>query len=146
VPHDRNGQLVAAGDEVVLNFKVRDVYPGETACNVTLVGIDYAGVGESVPCVSCNSRLAAKLEPAPDGGAPVMASLVSPGRPPLTPDEIFTQIEGTLNAAVVAALPPPWNLIEPQLFAQLEPIIHRSVVAAITKIGKVIPHPAVFGH
>jgi hypothetical protein len=34
MPHDKNGQLLEVGDEVLVRAKVEEIWPGATTCNM----------------------------------------------------------------------------------------------------------------
>lgn len=54
MPHDAKGRVLEPGDLVTVKAVVKEVYPGEEACNVQveLVG---GPEGQYAPVVTCNS-------------------------------------------------------------------------------------------
>lgn len=40
MPHDRNGQLLAVGDRVTVEYEVVSITPGEEYCNVGLKSVE----------------------------------------------------------------------------------------------------------
>lgn len=73
MPHDSKGRELKAGDRVIFEAMVRDVYPNESACNATfeIPGIDRDGVKEYPAVVTCNTRMCEKVETIP---SPVLPS------------------------------------------------------------------------
>lgn len=59
MPHDMHGRPLAEGDIVNMRMRVKALYPGETACNVTLVALDGAE-SEYKPEVACNTSLVSR--------------------------------------------------------------------------------------
>lgn len=53
MPHDKNGVLLQPGDRVLVEFTVRDVYPGAETCNVSLV---RARDGEQRLDLTCQAK------------------------------------------------------------------------------------------
>lgn len=58
MPHDKNGVLLAKGDKVLIEFTVRDVYPGADMCNVTL---ERAIEGEQQLTLTCQAAQTEKV-------------------------------------------------------------------------------------
>lgn len=71
MPHDRNGKLLAAGDEVVIRGRVKVVTESEHYCNCTIELAEPMPTGDATPpragdCISAiNTRQVEKVEPAP---------------------------------------------------------------------------------
>lgn len=67
MPHDADGNLLKAGDTVILTARVREVWPNESACNVSLdvLPTDRSTErGESyLPSLTCNTTLCRKATP-----------------------------------------------------------------------------------
>lgn len=40
MPHDKFGKKIEAGDEVIVRFKVKNVFTGEDHCNVNLESVE----------------------------------------------------------------------------------------------------------
>ena len=58
MPHDCKGRQVNVGDEVIFRARVKRVDANKTACNIDVVFLDVANIGEYTPTVCCNTRLA----------------------------------------------------------------------------------------
>jgi hypothetical protein len=56
MPHDKNGNLLAVGDEVILRCLIKDLSVHETACNVTAEVIERPEGEEYIPTFCHNSR------------------------------------------------------------------------------------------
>jgi len=55
MPHDKNGEPLKVGDVVNIEYKVVQVWPGETMCNVQLEATEKVD-GEYAPQQSCNAK------------------------------------------------------------------------------------------
>lgn len=40
MPHDKNGQLIEVGDEVVIRCRVKQVWPGAETCNLQVESVE----------------------------------------------------------------------------------------------------------
>lgn len=70
MPHDCFGNELKAGDRVYMEFRVKEVFPGQDACNVNLVAIDFKGRSEVyLPTISCNASLTTTVPEAPTPAA-----------------------------------------------------------------------------
>lgn len=74
MPHDKNGEPIAAGDEVTIRCKVESVSAGEDACNCTLQALDGPD-GEYKPSITCNAKSVVKV------AAPLIALLLCAALP-----------------------------------------------------------------
>jgi hypothetical protein len=82
MPHDRNGQIISAGQRVFLPCKVAEVFQGQEACNAQLqVESNEAAKSEYQPLITLNSRFATII---PQPGAL---------------DHAINELEVTLNVA-----------------------------------------------
>lgn len=59
MPHDKNGQVLQAGDEVLVRMRVREVYPGADFCGVSLESVD----GEQQFSLTCQAKQCTKDAP-----------------------------------------------------------------------------------
>lgn len=63
MPHDKNGNRLREGDEVVLRAKVTELYEGEDACNLTIEGLESpAAEGEVLPVLTTNTGFVEKVD------------------------------------------------------------------------------------
>lgn len=64
MPHDRNGQLLQAGDKVMIPATVKEIYSGEEFCNVSLgIGSEDAHGPHNVQSsVTLNAKQVEKVE------------------------------------------------------------------------------------
>lgn len=56
MPHDKNGNILNVGDEVLLRCKITNVNPGETQCNVTAEAVERPEGEGYIPTIAGNSR------------------------------------------------------------------------------------------
>lgn len=77
MPHDSKGRIVQDGAFVTLRAKVKNISPGETACNCTYVVEVPPGVDEEyIPSFAANTRLGTlEREPVRDTAVPHPAVL-----------------------------------------------------------------------
>ena len=62
MPHDKNGNLLKEGDEVILRCKVISVYESETQCNVLVEAAERPDGEGYIPQITGNSRFYEKHE------------------------------------------------------------------------------------
>lgn len=59
MPHDKNGKVLQAGDKVLIEMTVRELYPGADMCNVNLVrNVE----GEQQLSLTCQAKQLEKVE------------------------------------------------------------------------------------
>lgn len=64
MPHDKNGQILTEGDEVLLRCKLLNVSPGaESQCNVTAEAIERPEGEAYIPQIAGNSKFYEKRDP-----------------------------------------------------------------------------------
>lgn len=56
MPHDRKGNLLKAGDHVLIEATVKDVQAGEEYCNVTLETVEPMYPGDSKSTIVLNAK------------------------------------------------------------------------------------------
>lgn len=62
MPHDRNGQPLRVGDEVLVFCKVEQIHVGEEYCNVQLKTIEPMYPGEHSTVITLNGKQIVRLE------------------------------------------------------------------------------------
>ncbi len=65
MPHDKNGQVIQAGDEVIVRCKVKEVQPGEEYCNATLEAVETMPPSGSVSTIVLNTKQCEKVDATP---------------------------------------------------------------------------------
>jgi len=61
MPHDKNGQVIEVGDEVMVPAVVKQVMTGEDYCNVTLETTEPMYPGEHKSGMTLNARQVVKV-------------------------------------------------------------------------------------
>jgi len=56
MPHDKNGQQISVGDDVLIRATVTSVSPGEEYCNVNLETVEPMFPGEHKTPIVLNAR------------------------------------------------------------------------------------------
>lgn len=60
MPHDKNGNQLSVGDEVILRCRITQITPSETECNVTAEAIERPEGEGYVPSIAGNSKFYVK--------------------------------------------------------------------------------------
>ncbi len=61
MPHTKQGEVIAAGDVVLVYFSVKSVDAHEEYCNITLESIEPMYPGDNKTCVVLNARQVARV-------------------------------------------------------------------------------------
>jgi hypothetical protein len=61
MPHDKNGQLLSAGDRVIVRATVREVHQGEDFCNVTLESEEGRRPDDHKETLTLNAKVVEKV-------------------------------------------------------------------------------------
>jgi hypothetical protein len=56
MPHDKNGVLLAVGDEVIVRAKVTQVHTGTEYCNLTLETVEPMFPGKDKNTITLNTK------------------------------------------------------------------------------------------
>ena len=56
MPHDKNGNVLAAGDEVIVRAKVTQVHTGEEYCNLTVETVEPMFPGDVKSTLTLNTK------------------------------------------------------------------------------------------
>lgn len=62
MPHDKNGKVLAAGDEVLIRARVEGVMAGEEYCNVQVRTLEPMPPYEEGDLLTLNTRQVEKVE------------------------------------------------------------------------------------